>query len=52
MPQETTNLFMKKNLSCTCPADKPLSFRGQRTDKNNNIKVFLKDDFYSVETTH
>lgn len=40
----TTNDFQfdAANLTCTCPADEHLSFRCERTDKNNNIKVFFE----------
>ena len=34
--------FDHKGLTCTCPADEKISFRCQRTDKNNNIKVFFE----------
>ncbi|VAW95280.1 Transposase [hydrothermal vent metagenome] len=34
--------FNAKDLTCTCPAGEQLSFRCQRTDKNNNIKVFFE----------
>lgn len=34
--------FSPKNLTCTCPVGEQLSFRGERRDKNNNIKVFFE----------
>jgi len=34
--------FNAKDLTCTCPAGEQMSFRGERIDKNNNIKVFFE----------
>jgi len=34
--------FDSKNITCTCSADEQMSFRGERTDKNNNVKVFFE----------
>lgn len=34
--------FDSKNITCICPADEHMSFRGERTDKNNNVKVFFE----------
>jgi len=34
--------FNTKELTCTYPAGKEISYRGKRVDKNNNIKVFFE----------
>jgi len=34
--------FDPVNLTCTCPADEHISFRGERHDEHNNLKVFFE----------
>lgn len=34
--------FNTKEITCTCPAGEEISYRGERVDKHNNIKVFFE----------